>query len=158
MKIGTVVSAADRSGQRRVLPSNNLVDGVLGKSPMYKLVNVLDLRPPSDLRPGKGLNQFLDGCAKRDVLIVLFADSSDDIYKALKNQIVGGDTADEFIARINAKAYSTRKKQQKAQIAITEQSSSIAETDSQQKGIVLEQLKARATEKLIMRLLENDVF
>jgi hypothetical protein len=152
------VFMADNRGQSQIVPFDNLIDRALKKSPMYQLVDVLDLKPPSDTKSSNRLNQFLDGCAKRGVFIVLFITTSDGSHKVSGEQRTGGDVANEFTAQIAAKVYSTRKKQQRTEITITEKASSLVEKDLQQQDIMKERLKVRGTEKLAMRLLENDVF
>jgi hypothetical protein len=141
-----------------MMPADNVINTTIGKSPMYELVNVGDLSPPADASTTKNLNQFLEKSAKNGVVIILYVVVNDLTSKAPIQQKGDGEMADEFSVRLVTKVFSTRKKQQRAEITVTERTSVLGLKTSQEGDALKRQLQKRGAEKLVLRLLENDIF
>ena len=125
---------------------------------MYELVNIGDLGPPADVSATKNLNQFLEKSAKNGVVIILYMTVNDLTGRVPIQQKSSGDTADEFSVRLVAKVFSTKKKQQRTEIVVMERASALVPKTNQEEDSIKEELLKRGTEKLLLRLLENDIF
>jgi tetratricopeptide (TPR) repeat protein len=159
LKIGMVVLDTGKGTTDPIMmPADNVINTTIGKSPMYELVNVGDLSPPADASTTKNLNQFLEKSAKNGVVIILYVVVNDLTSKAPIQQKGDGEMADEFSVRLVTKVFSTRKKQQRTEITVTERTSVLGLKTSQEGDALKRQLQKRGAEKLVLRLLENDIF
>ena len=157
LKIAAPVFEFDRNNKPVLLPVNNSMSQTLGQSLMYSMVNVNDLKPPSDVVAQKVLRQFLDGSVKRGALIGLIVTVM-DISGPAAAADGKGDVAREYALRVVAKAYSTRKKVQKADIWFTERTTTLLAKSKPEEDVLKQQMMQKGGEKLVLRLLENDIF
>jgi hypothetical protein len=125
---------------------------------MYELVNLAELKPPVDVTQAKSLDQFLERSAKKDAVIILYITVTDRTSRIPMQHKSSGEIADEFSVRLTAKIFSTRKKQQRTEIVITEGTNTLLYKRNQEEDAIKDQLLKRGTEKLILRLLENEIF
>jgi tetratricopeptide (TPR) repeat protein len=159
LKIGTVILDMGKGARGpTVMPADNAINATIRKSPAYEVVNVDDLKPPADVSATQSLNQFLEKAAKNDAVIILYITVSDLTNRLPIQQKGSGDVAEEFSVRLVTKVFSTRKKQQRTEIVVAERTSTLVPKTKQQEGAIKEQLLKRGTEKLVLRLLENDIF
>ena len=159
LKIGTVVSGVGRGDKYPVMmPDENPVNTTIRKSSMYELVNLAELKPPVDVTQAKSLDQFLERSAKKDAVIILYITVTDRTSRIPMQHKSSGEIADEFSVRLTAKIFSTRKKQQRTEIVITEGTNTLLYKRNQEEDAIIDQLLKRGTEKLILRLLENEIF
>jgi tetratricopeptide (TPR) repeat protein len=159
LKIGTVVLDMGKGTMDpTTMPPDSVINRTIRKSPMYELVNIGDLGPPVDVSATKNLNQFLEKSAKNGVVIILYMTVNDLTSRVPTQQKSNGDTADEFSVRLVTKVFSTKKKQQRTEIVVMERASALVPKTNREEDAVKEELLRRATEKLLLRLLENDIF
>jgi tetratricopeptide (TPR) repeat protein len=159
LKIGTVVLDTGKGAKDpTMLASDNLINTTIGKSPMYELVNVGDLGPPADVSATKSLNQFFEKAAKNGAVIILYVVVNDLTSKAPIQHKSNGEIANEFSVRLVTKVFSTRKKQQRTEITVTERTRAFGFKTNQEEEAIKKQLLKRGAEKLVLRLLENDIF
>jgi hypothetical protein len=159
LKIGTVVLDMGKGAKNpAIMPADNVINTTIKKSPMYELVNVGDLMPPPDVSATKSLNQFLEKSAKNGAVIILYMTVNDLTSRVPIQHKSSGDMADEFSVRLATKAFSTRKKQLRTEIAVIERTSTLVPKTNQEEDAIKEQLLIKGTEKLVLRLLENDIF
>ena len=159
LKIGTVVLGIGRGDKDpAMMPDENPVNTTIRKSSMYELVSLAELKSPVDVAQTKSLDQFLERSAKKDAVIILYITVTDRTSRIPIQHKSSGEIADEFSMRLAAKVFSTRKKQKRTEIVITEGTSTLFYKRNQEEDAIKEQLLKRGTEKLILRLLENDIF
>jgi tetratricopeptide (TPR) repeat protein len=159
LKIGTVVLGTGRGARDPVMmPDENLVNTTIRKSSMYEFVNLAELKPPVDVAQTKNLDQYLEMSAKNGAAIILYITITDRTSRIPIQHKSSGEIADEFSMRLDAKVFSTRKKQKRTEIVVTEGTSTLFYKRNQEEDAIKEQLLKRGTEKLILRLLENDIF
>ena len=159
LKIGTVVLGIGRGARDPVMmPDENPVNTTIRKSSMYELVNLAELKPPVDVAQTKNLDQYLEMSAKNGAAIILYITVTDLTSRIPIQHKSSGEIADEFSMRLDTKVFSTRKKQKRTEIVVTEGTSTLFYKKNQEEGAIKEQLLKRGTEKLILRLLENEIF
>jgi tetratricopeptide (TPR) repeat protein len=134
------------------------ISQALRDSHMYELVDVNALRPPTATNPQKEWNQFLDRCFKRGIKIVIMNDIDSLSQKIRVEQQPDDDIATEHVVKISSKAYSAKRKEVKADIKIIERRSTIREKNKEEEGAIRQQLLKNGAEKLVLRLLENDIY
>jgi hypothetical protein len=125
---------------------------------MYELVNLAELKPPVDVAQTKNLDQYLEMSAKNGAAIILYITITDRTSRIPIQHKSSGEIADEFSMRLAAKVFSTRKKQKRTEIVVTEGTSTLFYKKNLEEDAIKEQLLKRGTEKLILRLLENEIF
>jgi hypothetical protein len=96
--------------------------------------------------------------AKNGAAIILYITVTDRTSRIPIQHKSSGEIADEFSMRLDTKVFSTRKKQKRTEIVVTEGTSTLFYKKNQEEGAIKEQLLKRGTEKLILRLLENEIF
>lgn len=130
----------------------------LGDSHMYELLDIGEHRPLAKSTPQKEWNQFLERCYKRGAKVVIFNDIDYTFKKIMIDQQSIGDLATEHSLTISSKVYSAKKKELKADIKIAEKTITIREKTKEEKEIIREQLLENGAEKLVLRLLENNIY
>jgi tetratricopeptide (TPR) repeat protein len=159
LKIGTVVLDTGKGAKdTAMMPAENVINTTIRKSPIYELLNVGELGPPADVTATKSLNQFLEKSARNGAVIILYVAVSDLTSKIPLQQKSDGEIADEFSVRLVAKVFSTRKKIQRNEITVIERTSILGPKTNQEEDVIKKQLLKRGAEKLVLRLLENDIF
>lgn len=159
LKISTVVVDIGRGkGNPAMMPANNPINTTLSKSSMYNLVSTGDLRAPVDVSAPKSLDQLLERSAKNGVVIVLYITVSDLTTRLPIQYKSSGEIADEFSVRLAAQVFSTRKKQKRTEIVVEEKITTLLYKTNQEEEAIKEQLLKKGTEKLMLTLLENDIF
>lgn len=139
--------------------SNNsaLDDGVIQdaliNSGMYKVTNTAD-----KLIKSSDLSQFLNSCFKKGIKIIIVYDFDSSAQKAQSNHYSGEDVATEYIVKISAKVYSTKKKQLKTEVQINEKSNIIKNQTIEDETKTKQQLLQSGAKKLALQLLKNDIF
>ena len=140
----------------------NLTDAplrmALTDSLIYELVDVEKLKPPKTQKSQKEWNQFLDKCVKNGIKIILVNDVSSLSQKINIEQQPGADVATEHVVKISSKAYSAKKKEVRADIIIAERATTIREQSKEAEDRIKAQLLKIGAEKLVLRLLENDIY
>jgi tetratricopeptide (TPR) repeat protein len=154
LKIAIVTSSA--TSDRGL--NDNAIRDALQDSRMYELVDVSELKPPRETNPQKKWSHFLDRCFKKSIKIVIFTDI-DSLAKKIKvDQQPSGDVATEHEVKVLLKAYSAKKKEVKADIKVIERKSTISQESKEKDGVIKQQLLKRGAEKVVLRLLENDIY
>lgn len=154
LKIGILNSTADGDhGLNKELISQALLD-----SNMYELIDVANIRPPASTKSQKEWKDFLARCAQKDIKVVIINDIETFASKVNIEQAPSGDFATEYLVKISSLAYATKKKAIKAAIKITERTSTIREKNLADVIAIKTQLLKSAADKLVLRLIENDVY
>lgn len=138
--------------------NDGLISQALQDSRMYELVDVSDLRPPTATNPQKEWNQFLERCFKKGIKVVIISDIDSLSQKIRIDQQPIGDVATEHVVKISSKAYSAKKKEVKADIKIIERTSTMREQSKEAEDTIKGQLLKNGAEKLVLRLLEKDIY
>jgi tetratricopeptide (TPR) repeat protein len=155
LKIGILNSdAANDFGHN----NSKSINQALLDSRMYELCDVSDLKPLTITNPQKEWNQFLERCSKKGIKIVIISGIDSLSQKVRVEQQPGGDVATEYVVNISSKAYSAKKKEVKADIKITERTSTIREQTKEAEEAIKGQLLKNGAEKLVLRLLEHDIY
>lgn len=138
--------------------NDGLISQALQDSRMYELVDVNDLRPPTATNPQKEWNQFLERCFKKGIKVVIISDIDSLSQKIRIDQQPIGDVATEHVVKISSKAYTAKKKEVKADIKIIERTSTMREQSKEAEDTIKGQLLKNGAEKLVLRLLEKDIY
>jgi tetratricopeptide (TPR) repeat protein len=158
LKIGILIS--DKSGNFKsgnIGLKDSVIQQSLADSKMYELSDINDINYPGSVKSAE-FKQFLDNNFKKGVKIIINAvvdQSSKRIEMANKTV---GDIATEHVVKITANAYSTKKKTLQTEIMITERASTIRGITKEEEMTIKQQLLDKGAEKLVLRLLENNIF
>lgn len=153
LKIAVVSSSSAEVLGRGV----ELINQALRDSKMYEIIDVSDLKPPSSMYPPKEWDQFLERCSQKDIKIVLLSDIGGVSQKVGIGNLPSGDVATEYVVNISSKAYSSKQKAVKADIKITERTSTIREQSKQAEDMIKLQLLKNGTKKIVLGLLRNNI-
>jgi tetratricopeptide (TPR) repeat protein len=137
---------------------HRIIQQALKDSQMYEIIEVSDLNPPTKITAPAELNQFFDKCSKKGIRVVIFNDFEDASHKIKIEQQSSGDIASEYIVKITSKAYSTKKKELKSEVKINERTSTMIQKNKDEETVIKQELLKNASEKLVLRLLEHDIF
>lgn len=148
LKIAVVGSNNDSESIRRALTDSG----------MYEVIDVNDLRPPATANLQKDWNSFLERCTKKGIKIVVVSDIDSPSQKIRIDQQPSGDVATEHVVKISSKAYSTKKKEVKTEIKIIERTSTMTEQTQEATNTIKGQLLKNGAKKLVLRLLENNIY
>lgn len=151
LKIGLVASESGEDNMHSELQR------VLTESRMYDVKNLADLKISSQGAKTAAFDEFLDKCLKEGMRIVIL-DNVDYAGQAVKAPAGKGEAATDYIVSITAKIYSTKKKKLKTEIRIDERASAIEKKSEAEEQAIKEQLLRKGAKKLVLRLLEDDIF
>jgi tetratricopeptide (TPR) repeat protein len=137
---------------------HGVLQRVLTDSRMYEVNNLTGLKIPSLDSKTAAFDKFLDKCLKKGMRIVILDNVGYTVSKAVKDPLGKGDAATDYIVGITAKVYSTKKKELKTEIRIDERASAVKKKSKAEEQAIKEQLLRKGAQKLVLRLLENDIF
>jgi len=137
--------------------NDQAIHEALINSGMYEVINTAKLVPPASPTPSD-FSKFLDSCYKKGIKVVIFHDIASFSKKPQYDFYSGEDVATEHTVRISAKVYSTKKKQLKTELLISERSSILQAQTAEQEMETRRQLLQRGAKKLALQLLKNDIF
>lgn len=138
--------------------NNKIIQDALINSGMYDVINTAKLIPPANPMPSPEFSKFLDDCYNNGIKVVILHDVASFSKKPQYDFYSGEDVATEHTIKINAKVYSTKKKQLKTELHINESSSVIQEQSAAEETETRHQLLQRGARKLALQLLKNDIF
>ncbi len=128
------------------------------QSRFYELIDVNEMKPPVGVMTTKDLDKFLGNAQRKDLFVVLYVSAGKEKGSIRMVQDKGGDVANELTVNIMAKAFSTRKKKLLSEIIIKEKMSVIKLKTWQEEMVLQGILLNRGADKLVLKLLENDIY
>jgi hypothetical protein len=154
LEIGTIDSNKSSSSAL----NNSVIQDAVMKSGMYKVIDNAELASPVPPVTSPDFSKFLNEYYQKDAKIIVLYDVDSSSDKAQSNYYSGEDVATEHTVKISAKAYSTKKKQLKTEIQVAEKSSVIQMQTMEEDIKTKQQLLQSAAKKLVLQLLNNDIF
>ncbi len=127
------------------------------ESQMYDLININDIKPIVASQ-SKGFDQFMDKCSNKGVRVVVYVNVDESSQQIKIDGMPVGDIATEHVVKIEANAYSTKKKDKILEFHITELTSTIRKISKDEESAVIQELLRNGAEKIVLRLLENNIF
>ncbi|MEJ2698020.1 MAG: hypothetical protein P8013_15415 [Candidatus Sulfobium sp.] len=147
--------ASSGSGQGKM---HNELQRVLTESRMYDVKSLAGLKISTRGAKTAAFDKFLDKCLKEGMRIVILDSIDYAAGKEVKTPPRKGDAATDYIVSITAEVYSTKKKKLKTEVRIDERASAITKKSKEEEQAIKEQLLRKGAERLVLRLLENDIF
>lgn len=151
LRIGVVPAGPGDEG-------HSILKRVLADSGMYEVNELPGLKISAADSKDAEFDKFLDECLEKGMRIVILENIDYTAGKAVKASPAGADTATDYVARITAKVYSTKKKELKTEIRIDERETSIRKESRAGEQAIKDRLFERGAKELVLRLLENDIF
>lgn len=144
-----------RSGDKAL--NDSVVQQSLTDSRMYELADMNETDYPGSVKSAD-FNRLLDNSFKKGIEIIIYATLDQASKKIDMANKTAGDVATQHVVKITASAYSTKKKTLQSEIMITEITSTIREITKEEERTIKQQLLDKGAEKLVLRLLQNNIF
>jgi tetratricopeptide (TPR) repeat protein len=154
LKIGIIDSNKSNSSAL----NNAAIQDAAMESGMYKVIDNAELASPVPPVTSPDFYKFLNEYDQKGVKIIVLYDVDSSSEKNQSNYYNDEDVTTEHTVRISAKVYSTKKKQLKTEIQVAEKSSAIQEQTMEEDTKTKQQLLQSAAKKLVLQLLNNDIF
>lgn len=135
-----------------------LLHRALADSGFYELTEVSDLTPPTSPRLQNEWNAFLERCTTKGIKAVIVSDIDGLSQKVRVGHLPPGDLATEHRIKISSKLYSVKKKDVRADIKITDKTTTISEQSQEAERGIRGQLLTTGAQKLVRRFLEHDIY
>lgn len=157
LKLGVVVIDQAQEGGKRILPAENTVVHSIKKCGAYEVVGLANQTPPLNPKDRKGFNEFLDRCSRKGLTIVLYVYTEGLGRKVLYKGPPTGDAAEELSTLVSAYVFSAKKRKLHSQVSVRERIAVLGDRTLEEKEAIRTDLVSRASERLVLALLEKDI-
>jgi tetratricopeptide (TPR) repeat protein len=154
LKIGLVLMRGSKNSFST--DENRAVIQALTDSRMYEIVEVKNSDSTDVLTDPTKLNPYLDACARRGIKIVLFVQTEKDSRHLTAVSLPEGDTATEVTVTTKVEAYGTGKRKAIAEFTLTETAARMQPMTNTE--MISSALLKRSSDRMVLSLLENDLF